>query len=230
MVSTTVTSLNRRAVIGLLQLLVILSLLIFVPAWTFRYWQGWVFLAVFFLSNAAMGFWLMKNDRALLERRIRAGPRNEQRLRQKIAQVLVTIAFCGVIVVPVLDHRFGWSRVPLVAEVFGDVLVALGSYAVFLVLKVNSFAASTIQIAGDQRVVSIGPYALVRNPMYAGVLIVNLGAPLALGSWWGLLTIVPMALVLGWRLLDEEAFLVKNLAGYEEYCAAVRYHLVPYVW
>jgi protein-S-isoprenylcysteine O-methyltransferase Ste14 len=223
-------SLTRRAILGFLKAFVILFVLVFLPAWTLRYWQGWTFLAVFDSACEGMSVWLLKNDRALLERRMRGGPKNERSRAQKIIQVLITIAFSAMIVIPVLGWRFGWARVPFAVEIFGDVLVALGSYVIFLVLKVNSFAASTIQIACDQRVVSTGPYAVVRHPMYSGVLILNLGAPLALGSWWGLLTIVPMALVLGWRLLDEEAFLTKNLAGYTEYCAAVKYHLVPLVW
>lgn len=223
--------LNKQAVVGIAQLLAILSTLIFLPAWTLRYWQGWVFLVVFFGACAAMSVWLVRNDPALAERRIRGGPRNEQSRAQKIIQVLVTVTFSAMIVIPVLDHRFGWSRaVPLWAAIFGDVFVALGAYVIFLVLKVNSFAASTIRVESDQHVVSTGPYAIVRNPMYSGILILNLGAPVALGSWWGLLTIVPTALVFGWRLLDEEAFLVKNLAGYPEYCAKVKYHLVPLVW
>lgn len=105
-----------------------------------------------------------------------------------------------------------------------------GSTRVFLVLRENTYAAGTIEVEQGQQVISTGPYALVRHPMYAGALIMLLGIPLALGSWWGLLTIVPMALALVWRILDEEAFLRKNLPGYAEYRAQVKYRLVPLIW
>jgi protein-S-isoprenylcysteine O-methyltransferase Ste14 len=117
---------------------------------------------------------------------------------------------------------------PLV--VLGDALVILGSYAYFLVFRENSFAASTIQVAADQRVISTGPYAVVRHPLYVGLLIFVTGIPLALGSYWGLVLVAPVLPLIAWRLQNEEAFLVKNLSGYAEYRAAVRWRLIPGVF
>ena len=133
-------------------------------------------------------------------------------------------------VVPGLDHRFGWSAVPTYFVVAGDVLVALGMLTIFLVFRENTFTVSTVQVAANQRVVSTGFYARVRHPMYVGGLVFILGVPLALGSWWGLLTFIPLMLVIAWRLLDEERFLVKNLSGYEKYRGTVKYRLIPFVW
>jgi protein-S-isoprenylcysteine O-methyltransferase Ste14 len=133
-------------------------------------------------------------------------------------------------ILPSLDHRFSWSAVPLPVVVLGDVLTVLGFFIVFRVFKENTFTAATIEVASDQRVISTGPYAIVRHPMYSGTLVMLVGTPLVLGSWWGLLMFVLMIFAIAWRALDEERFLRKNLPGYAEYCQIVRYRLVPFVW
>jgi protein-S-isoprenylcysteine O-methyltransferase Ste14 len=222
--------LNRKAIAGLLQLLIVLAVLIFVPSWTIHYWQGWLFLALFAACVIAISFYLMKNDPHLLEGRVKAGPGAEQSPFQKIIQSLAAIAFIAMFIVASLDHRFGWSIVPTSVVVLGDVLVVFGLYFVFLVFKENTFAAGTIGVGAEQKVISTGPYAMVRHPMYIGALVMLVGVPLALGSWWALLGVVLMTLVIVFRLLDEEKFLAINLAGYSEYQRKVRYHLVPMIW
>jgi protein-S-isoprenylcysteine O-methyltransferase Ste14 len=136
----------------------------------------------------------------------------------------------GAMILPSLDHRLSWSAVPLPIVVTGDALVALGFLIVFLVFKENTFTAATIAVAPDQKVVSTGPYAVVRHPMYSGALVMLFGTPLALGSWWGLVMFIPMIFTIAWRARDEERFLLKNLSGYEQYWQTVRYRLVPFVW
>ena len=222
--------LRLKALAGLLNLTVLLGLALFLPAWTLRYWQAWLFLGVFTASVLAVTLHLMKHDPALLERRVRAGPVAEKQRTQKVVQSLASLVFLALFVVSSLDHRFAWSRVPLVGIVAGDVLVALGLFVVFLVFRENSYTSATIEVGREQRVVSTGPYALVRHPMYAGALVMLLGVPPALGSLWGLVLVVPMALVIVWRLLDEEKLLEKELGGYTEYRARVRHRLVPWVW
>jgi protein-S-isoprenylcysteine O-methyltransferase Ste14 len=138
--------------------------------------------------------------------------------------------FLALLVVPAFDRRFGWSLVPPDVAVAGDVLVALGFLVTFFVCKVNSYAASTIQVAKDQKVISTGPYALVRHPMYAGVLVLLVGMPLALGSWLGLVVLAFLLPVLIWRLLEEEKFLAEHLPGYTDYQRKVRYRLLPSIW
>jgi protein-S-isoprenylcysteine O-methyltransferase Ste14 len=222
--------LSKRALGGLLRFLVGVAALLFVPAWTLRYWQAWVFLAIFFGSGLAITLYLMKNDPQLLERRMRAGPGAEKEASQKIIQVVAATAFFTAIALPAIDHRFAWSTMPASVAVGGDILVALGLLVIFFVLKENSFTSGVIEVDAGQKVVSTGPYALVRHPMYSGSLIMLLGVPLALGSWWGLITFIPLTFVIIWRLLDEEKFLAANLPGYSQYLDQVRYRLVPLVW
>jgi protein-S-isoprenylcysteine O-methyltransferase Ste14 len=161
---------------------------------------------------------------------MRGGPGAEKRTVQKIIMLFTSAGFIALLVVPALDYRFRWSRVPLIGVVTGDVLVAMGFYFIYRVFRENPFTAATIEIAPGQRVISTGPYAIVRHPMYASALLYLLGTPLALGSFWGLLVVVAMAPFLIWRLLDEERFLAGNLAGYSEYEQRVRYRLVPLIW
>jgi len=222
--------LNIKAFAGMLQLFVILGLTIFLPAWTLDYWQAWIVVAVFFSCTLAVTVYLMKNDPKLLERRVKAGVGAEQEKSQKIIQAFAAVAFIALFVVSALDHRFGWSTVPPYLVALGDILIVLGFYLVFLVFKENSFASGTIEVGADQCVISTGPYALVRHPMYIGALVMLVGVPLALGSLWGLVAIVPMTLVLIARLLDEEKFLTRNLAGYSEYQSKVRCRLLPLIW
>jgi protein-S-isoprenylcysteine O-methyltransferase Ste14 len=222
--------LNIRALAGLLQLVVALAVLIFLPAWTLHYWQAWILVAVFVACTLAITIYLMRNDPALLERRLKAGPGAEQEQSQKIIQALAMVSFISIFVVSALDHRFGWSSVPPYVVALGDILIALGFYLVFLVFRENTFTSGIIEVGSEQKVISTGPYALVRHPMYIGALVMLFGVPLALGSWWGLSSIALMVVVIVWRLLDEEDFLAKRLAGYSEYQNRVRYRLLPFIW
>lgn len=205
----------------------VLAILIFLPAWTLRYWQGWAFLATFAAASTALTVYMAAYDKKLLERRLHAGPWAETETSQKIIVALVMLGFVAFLVFPALDHRFGWSPVPAYVSIIGNVLIALGFLFIFFVLRENSYAASTIQIAEGQRVISTGPYAVVRHPMYSGALLLVIGAPLALDSWYGLLGILVILPVLIWRLTDEENFLTRNLPGYAEYKSKVRWRLIP---
>jgi protein-S-isoprenylcysteine O-methyltransferase Ste14 len=209
---------------------VALAALLFIPAWTLDYWQAWLFMAVFVCTSGAITVYLAIRDPKLLERRMNVGPRAENEPAQKIIMLLATLGFIVTIVFPVLDHRFGWSAVPASVSVLGDALIALAFLFIFFVFRQNSYGASTIQIAEGQTVISTGPYALVRHPMYAGALVMLIGTPLALGSWWGLFAVLLVLPVLIWRLLDEERFLRQNLPGYAEYQTKVKYRLLPFIW
>jgi len=225
-----VNTLARKTIVGFAQLVLALGVCLFAPAWTFRYWQAWIYLAVFAGSAALITAYLWKNDPGLLERRVRAGPGAESEKSQIVIQVLASLAFLGLLILPSLDHRSSWSRVPLAAVIAGDALVALGFLLVFAVFKENTFTAATIGVVPDQTVVSTGPYAVVRHPMYAGALVMLLGTPPALGSWWGLLLVLALVGIIAWRLLDEERLLSQRLPGYAAYRQQVRYRLAPFLW
>jgi protein-S-isoprenylcysteine O-methyltransferase Ste14 len=215
---------------GLLLLLVTMAALLFAPAGTADYWQAWAFLAVYFAWSLALTLYLMIKDPKLLERRMRGGPIAEKEPAQKLIMWVTSAGFVGLLVVSALDHRFNWSQMPVAEALAGDGLVAVGWLAVFFVFRENSFSSATIELAPDQKVITTGPYALVRHPMYAGGLVMIAGMPIALGSWWGLLVIAAILPALIWRLLDEENFLARKLLGYAEYQNAVRYRLIPGVW
>jgi protein-S-isoprenylcysteine O-methyltransferase Ste14 len=221
------TDLHVRTIKAGVRGIVVLGILVFLPAGTLRYWQGWAFLATFAIGSTALTIYMALYDENLLERRLRAGPRAETRASQKIIIVLVMLGSIAFMVFPVLDHRFGWSPVPPSVSIIGDGLIALGYLFIFFVVRENSYAASTIQVAEDQKVISTGPYALMRHPMYAGALALIIGIPLALDSWYGVFGLFGFLPVLIWRLADEERFLTQNLPGYAEYTSKVRWRLIP---
>jgi protein-S-isoprenylcysteine O-methyltransferase Ste14 len=221
---------NARAWLALAVLALVMGLLLFVPAGTVHYWQAWVYVSIFIGASVLTTLHLMRKDPALLERRMSGGPTAEKRPAQRLIMLCTSIGFVALLVVPALDHRFGWSTVPLGGVVAGDALVAIGFYLIGLVYRENTFTSATIEVAENQTVVSTGPYAIVRHPMYASASLYLLGTPLALGSYWGFVPIAAMMPFLIWRLLDEERFLAMNLPGYAEYQQGVRYRLVPYVW
>ena len=222
--------LHRRAFGALAILFAVMVLLLFVSAGTLHYWQAWFFLLVYFGVSIAITLYLVRKDPALLARRMSGGPFAEKEPAQRIIMWLASAGFIALIIVPALDHRFGWSDVPAPIVVAGDLLMLLGWYGIYCVFRENSFASATIESASDQRVISTGPYAWVRHPMYATALIMLLGISPALGSWWGVPIVIAILPALIWRLTDEERFLVQNLPGYREYRERVRCRLLPLVW
>lgn len=223
-------SLTVQAFLGLLQLVIIMGILLFLPGWTFRYWQAWVFLVVFGVSVFLITLYFLRKDPDLIRSRLKVGPVAEQQTSQKIIQGLASLFFILPFITSSIDHRLGWSNVPVWLVILGNILVAFGLYIVFLVFRENTFTSATIEVQQEQRVISTGPYALIRHPMYAGAFIMLLGIPLALGSWWAFLFVFLLFVAIVWRLLDEEKFLSKNLPGYETYRHKVRYRLIPYLW
>jgi protein-S-isoprenylcysteine O-methyltransferase Ste14 len=222
--------LYRQALLQSLWGTIVFLVLIFVPARTWRYWQGWLFFGVFASSTTGFTIYLARYDRPLFERRLKAGPQYEQERSQKIIVSLVFVAFAASIVLPALGHRYGIAPVAPWVSVLGNVIIALSFLFIFWVVNVNSFAASNIRVEPSQKVIDTGRYAYVRHPMYAGAVWLFVGIPLALGSWWPIGLIVLVVPVLLWRLLDEERILDRDLPGYTEYKRRVRYRLIPYLW
>jgi len=210
--------------------IVFFGMLIFWPAGTFDYWQAWVFIAVFVVGTMIPTIYLAVAYPDAFRRRTRSGPFAETRTVQKFINVGIMLAVVATGVVSAVDHRFGWSTVPTAVVVVGNVLVVAGLGLAELVVIQNNYAAATITVEEEQPVVSTGLYCLVRHPMYVGALIMMVGMPLALASYWALLTIIPGMLVFAARISDEEKALRQDLDGYQEYTEKVQYRLVPGVW
>ena len=185
---------------------------------------------MFIVCTLVPSAYLAVKDPAALQRRMKAGPTAETRSVQKLVMTGTILAVIAVLVISALDHRFGWSSVPTPIVIVGNILVAVGLVVAQLVVIQNSYAAATITVEEDQKVVSTGLYGLVRHPMYVGTLIMMIGTPLALDSYWGLLAIVLALPVLAARIEDEEKMLRQELDGYDEYTRKVHYRLVPGVW
>jgi protein-S-isoprenylcysteine O-methyltransferase Ste14 len=209
---------------------VVFGLMLFLAAGTVNYWQAWLLLVVTALSTWIPSIYLLRTNPVALQRRMRAGPAAETRMAQKVVIAGWYLSLAAVLVVSALDHRFGWSPVPTAICLVGDVLVAVGMGVVMLVAIQNSYAAATVRVEAGQKLVSTGLYGLVRHPMYTGNVITMVGIALALGSYWGLVFVVPGLIVLALRIRDEEKLLQEKLDGYREYTQKVRYRLVPHMW
>jgi protein-S-isoprenylcysteine O-methyltransferase Ste14 len=223
-------TLQVRAWFSLAALALLMGLLLFVSAGTVRYWQAWIYLVLFFGLSAAITRDLMVRDPALLERRMKGGPTAEPRPRQRVIMLGASLGFIALLVVPALDFRFKWSMVPTGVVLLGDVLFVIGFGFIDRVYRENTYTSATIEVVQGQRVISTGPYSVVRHPMYASASLYVIGTPLALGSYWGLLAVAFMLPFLLWRLLDEEQVLARELPGYTDYQARVRYRLIPGIW
>ena len=204
-----------------------LGLIFFVPAGTLDYWEAWVYFAVLLVPFLFVLTYLLKKDPELLVRRIRLSEKEPaQRMVIGASGLLFIIGF----LIPGLDHRFGWSDIPVEAVLAANILVILGYVLVFLVFKENPFASRVVEVEQGQRVISTGPYALVRHPMYLGTSIMWLATPIALGSYWALPVFLFLPIVLVYRIMNEEEVLLRELPGYREYTQKVRYRLIPGIW
>jgi protein-S-isoprenylcysteine O-methyltransferase Ste14 len=221
---------TKRGLVGVGALVLVLWLVLFLPAWSLDYWEAWVYWAVFSASVLAISVYFLKNDPALVESRLKAGPVAEHDIGQKLAQAMASVLFILLFVVSGLDRRFGWSNVPGYLAAAGDVFVLLGLLTIFLVFRENTYTSVIIEVSRGQQVISTGPYRIVRHPMYSGALLMLLFTPIALGSFWALLAVIPMFGVIAFRLVGEERFLADSLPGYSEYCKKTRYRLLPLVW
>jgi protein-S-isoprenylcysteine O-methyltransferase Ste14 len=210
-----------------------MALLLFVSAGTWRWPEGWVYLAELGVIGMAVGVWLAQHDPGLLAERMSGIFARSQRTWDRILMSVFVVVWIGSLVLSALDAvRFHWSRVPIWLQAVGAVLVALGYYVFYLTFRENSYAAPIVKIQSERghRVVSTGPYALVRHPMYAGAVAFFVGTPLLLGSWWGLAVAPALIVLLSVRALLEERTLADELPGYRDYAARVRYRLVPGIW
>ena len=218
---------NRKFLRVAVAAALVLAAVLFIPAGTLKYWEAWVYIAVLLIPMAFAVRYLLRRSPELLERRLQV---RERETAQKRVIGAGWILFLAMFILPGLDFRFGWSSVPVPVVLAADLIVLLGYGLIIRVFAENQYAARTVQVEEEQRVIKTGPYAIVRHPMYVGTLMMYLVTPLALGSYWALIPaafIIPMLVV---RIRNEEQVLERDLAGYREYKLETKYRVVPGVW
>jgi len=207
--------------------LFLMAAVIFIPAGTLKYINGWLFMLVIFIPMTFAFVYLYNNDPELLRKRINF---KERQAKQRKYQKLATPLYFSTIIVSGLDFRFGWSKVPFWLVIISLIIILCGYLMFFEVLRENSYASRTIQIQAGQKVIDTGLYSFVRHPMYLSVLIMYLFYPLALGSYYALIPALSMPVFLVYRIKDEEKFLMDELPGYIDYRKRVKYRLLPFIW
>jgi protein-S-isoprenylcysteine O-methyltransferase Ste14 len=219
--------LKKRLFLFMILAPVITGLLLFLPAGTVRYWQAWVFMGTLFIPAGFVISYFLKRDPGLLKRRLQYREKEErEKSIIKIGQLLFMAGFLA----PGLDRRFGWSQMPAWLCLTADAVIFLSYLFIFFVFRQNSYASRIVEVTLGQKVIDTGPYAVIRHPMYAGVIPMYLSIPLALGSYLALAFFVPVVLIVIARIFDEEKLLLRDLPGYPEYSEKVRYRLIPHVW
>jgi protein-S-isoprenylcysteine O-methyltransferase Ste14 len=224
-----VNSPKFRSKLILLYLLsiIIVGVILFLPAGTLNYWQAWIFIFAMFVPAFFTAIYFLKHDPALLQRRMQF---KEKETRQKtiikIADLLFVIGF----LIPGFDYRYGWSNVPVFLVILSNIIIFLGYVLVFFVFKENSYTSRIIEVDKKQKVISTGPYSVIRHPMYAGIIPIFLFMSLALGSYIALIFFLPIVFLIIARILNEEKVLSKKLKGYKQYMKKVKYRLIPHIW
>ncbi|MGB6370472.1 MAG: isoprenylcysteine carboxylmethyltransferase family protein [Atribacterota bacterium] len=225
------TSNNRQLLIKVLirfvLAIIILGLNFFLPAGSIKFWEAWVYMGILFIPMIFVLIYLLKNDPELLERRMKMKEKEEpQKVFIKLSFLVFFIAF----IIPGFDYRFEWSEVPFIVIIIADLFIFIGYLLFFLVLKENTYASRIIEVEKGQKVIPTGPYAIIRHPMYVAVLMMYVLSPLALGSYWAVLAILPLPVLVIFRIKSEEKILIDKLPGYREYTQKVKYRLIPYIW
>ncbi len=217
----------RTVIVRIVFFIAALGAMLFLPAGTFNYWQAWAYLAMLIIPMVFVLTYLIRRNPELLERRMRM---REKETEQKLVIKLSILFFVTAFLIPGFDKRFGWSSVPLEVIVAADAIILAGYMVFVLVLRENRYASRIIEVEQKQKVVTTGPYAVVRHPMYSGALLMYGFSPLALGSYWGMIPNVLLLLIIVARIRNEEEVLKQELEGYMEYTQKVKYRLAPGIW
>ncbi|MGO8909511.1 MAG: methyltransferase family protein [Bradyrhizobium sp.] len=212
--------------------IVAMGALLFASAGTLRWEAAWVFLGAMALIGTSCGLWLARTDPALLAERMRPMLRNDQPAAdKKFVMTFGAVALIWLVAIG-LDQRMHGSDVPIALQLLGLAMLLISTVFIMWVMRENSFAATIVRLQTERghRVVSTGPYALVRHPMYSGTVLFFIGVPLLLGSWWGVAMSPLFVILFTIRVAIEERALVAGLPGYADYRTQVRYRLVPGLW
>ena len=207
--------------------IVLLGMLLFIPAGSFKFTNAWIFMAILFVPMIFLGIILFLKAPKLLEKRLDA---KEKENSQKTVLLFSCIFFIGGFILAGLDFRFGWSRVPKIIVIIASAVLVI-SYALYAeVMRENAYLSRTIKVEENQTVVDTGLYKIVRHPMYAVTIWLFLSIPLVLGSWVSFLCFIPFITLFVIRIINEEKLLEKELKGYTEYKTQVKYRLIPFIW
>jgi len=220
-------TIKKQILIRSILAFMILCIVFFLPARTLRYWEAWIYMGILFSGASSVIIYFLKHDPEFLERRMRT---KEKVKEQKLIIRLGWVLFLPTFLIPGFDRYYGWSDVPLSLVILSDIFVLAGYIIVIRVFRENSFASRVVEINAGQKVISTGPYAIVRHPMYSGNLLMYGFTPVALGSWWALIGSVLITVLILFRILSEEKFLSENLEGYKEYQHKTIYRLIPGIW
>lgn len=225
--SVDMKALKKKLIVRFIVLPVLLCSILLIPAGTFDFWQVYVYFGILMGLLFFVIRYFLKNDPEFLEHRMMMKEQErEQRKIVSISSILYLIGF----LLPGFDRRFGWSEIPVFIVIAADMFVAASYIFIIYVFRANRYASRVIEIQKDQTVISTGPYAIVRHPMYLGLIVLLLATPFALGSYWAMIPFALVPITLVYRILNEESVLSEQLIGYKEYCSTVRYRLIPYVW
>ena len=207
--------------------LLLIGMLIFWPAGTFEYWNGWLFIGLLFVPMFLLGVILFWKAPALLEKRLNT--KEKEGTQQKVVALSGLLFLIGFVAAS-LDFRFGWTGVPVWLVIVASVilLVSYGLYAE--VMRENVYLSRTVEVQENQKVVDTGLYGVVRHPMYAVTILLFLSFPLVLGSWIGFLLFLHYPILIAVRIKNEEMVLEQGLEGYAEYKKRVKYRIIPFIW
>lgn len=207
-------------------IMIMIGLVLFVPAGSFGYWQGWIWWSIILVVTLFITTYFLQRNPELLSRRMNVKEKEPLPVMIKALSFLCMLTY----LLPGFDFRCHWSAVPVGMVIIADVMVLLGYVLIILVFRENSYASTVIQVEQEQQVITTGPYAIVRHPMYTGLLIMMLLTPIALGSYWALLFAVLFIPTTIFRIKKEEEVLLRDLPGYADFLKRTPYRLIPLIW
>lgn len=220
-------SLTLKLVARVVALPFVAYVVLFLPAGTFDYWEVYAYFGIFLIMAVSALIYFLKHDPEFLRRRLES---KEKETTQKFVVVILALSVLAIYVTCGFDERYAWSEIPISMKLFGFFLVVVGYQLTVQVGKQNSFAARTIKVEESQQLVDTGLYGYVRHPMYSAIVLMYIGTPLALDSWWGLLPTLVFFIALIVRIANEEKVLLTELVGYAEYRERVRSRIIPGIW
>jgi len=220
-------ALIKKVVLRFGMFIVVMGLMFFLPAGTIKYWEAWAYMAILVIPMIIFLFYLIKHDPELLERRMKM---KEKETEQKTIIKIGSLIFILIYLIPGFDQRYGWSSVPVATIIIADIIVFSGYLLFVRVLMENSYASRIVEVELQQKVITTGPYRIVRHPLYSAVFLMYCFGPLALGSYWAMIGSVLLIVILVARIKNEEKVLSRELEGYQDYLQKTKYRLVPGIW